>query len=164
MQETQEMQQQNGNEGWTVVSYKKKSANPTTKNTVTNNNSNNDSSPGSHQDWNQVVFRKKVTPYQTGHQHQQQTVVVSKGVKGQRKDYDVKHMAKIANETERFTVKHVDREFARKIQQARQKLNLTQKDLAQKMNIPHSIVTKYENGTAISDGPTIQKFQRFLHI
>jgi DNA-binding transcriptional regulator YiaG len=169
-QQQQQQQQQNDNDGWTVVTYAKKKT-PTTAPTATNipvlktTTSKRNSSGNSGQDWKPVVFHKKAAP--PTHQTVLRTgnyETVAKGVKGQRKDYDARHMAKLDNATEGFAVKRVDREFSKKIQMARQQLNLTQKELAQKLNLPHTVVTKYENGTAVLDGSTNQKFQRFLHI
>jgi ribosome-binding protein aMBF1 (putative translation factor) len=48
------------------------------------------------------------------------------------------------------------------IQQARLAKKLSQKDLAQKMNLPVSVIVDYEKGTAIPENSFIAKLEKFL--
>lgn len=83
---------------------------------------------------------------------------------GQKDHYDPNHMRKLSDATEVNKLKKIDRSLALKIQRNRNKLGLTQKELASKMNVPLSIVVKYEKGDAINDNRIIQKFQNTLNI
>jgi ribosome-binding protein aMBF1 (putative translation factor) len=53
-------------------------------------------------------------------------------------------------------------ELKKEIQQARLLNKLSQKDLAQKMNIPVSVIIDYEKGTAIPDNSFIAKLEKIL--
>lgn len=114
------------------------------------------------QDWKPVVLHKKPEPPKKGVFAPGTYITVATGRNGQRRDYDPRKQAKIANETESFKIKRIDRATANQIQQARQAKKLTQKELAQKMNVPLTVVSQYEIGTAVYDGAMLQKFKKFL--
>lgn len=174
--------QETDDQGWTVVASKKKLTKPKNKAKSGGGGSISYRQPtggfhqgqsgggrgGGGQDWNTLVLRKK-PDYHTkaGKQRairQGNFTTVSKGKTGQNKGYDSRHMAKIDNETENFTLKTVDKKWSSKIQQARMAKGLNQKELAQKMNVTVDVVAKYEKGTAIQDGETLRKFQKVLGI
>lgn len=60
--------------------------------------------------------------------------------------------------------KTVTLDYGKKIQQARNALNITQKDLAQKLNITVDIIKNYESGNGIKNSNIITKINRFLNI
>ena len=60
--------------------------------------------------------------------------------------------------------KTVGKETGQKIIKARCEKNLTQKQLAQKINKPVQIITTYENGTAILDNKILSSIKRILGI
>lgn len=60
--------------------------------------------------------------------------------------------------------KTITLEYGKKIQQARNTLKITQKELAQKLNITVDIIKKYESGEGIKNGNIITKINRFLNI
>lgn len=69
---------------------------------------------------------------------------------------------KIAEDTETTTVKKVDPQIRTRIMKARQELNWSQQDLAQKMNERVSVITDYESGRAVQDERVIIKFEKAL--
>jgi putative transcription factor len=71
--------------------------------------------------------------------------------------------AKIDAETEDFNVPTVGFEFKMALMEARQKLGLSQKQLAEKINVKQSIITDYESGNAIPDPSVISKLNRALN-
>lgn len=60
--------------------------------------------------------------------------------------------------------KTVTLDYGKKIQQARNTLKITQKELAQKLNITVDIIKKYESGEGIKNSNIITKINRFLNI
>lgn len=66
---------------------------------------------------------------------------------------------KIENEDARFIHASVSLPMRKRIQKARTDAGLSQKELAQKLNVRHQIVQKYENGTAIPTGRLIQSIE-----
>lgn len=69
---------------------------------------------------------------------------------------------KIAEDTEILGVKKVDPQFRVRLMKARQELNWTQQDLAQKINERVTVVTDYENGRAVPEERIIVKFEKAL--
>jgi len=78
---------------------------------------------------------------------------------------NVKNSAILDQETETFHHETVPADVARAIQQGRQNTNLTQKDLAQKINEKPSVVQEYEQGKALNPNPQIlAKMERVLNM
>lgn len=71
---------------------------------------------------------------------------------------------KLDEDNETLKVKKVDPHLRMRIMKARQELNWSQQDLAQKMSERVSLVTEYESGKAISEERVIIKFERALGI
>ena len=65
-------------------------------------------------------------------------------------------VSKIENESERFKQNFISLPVSKRIQQARIAAELTQKQLAQKINMKTSIVQSYENQKAVPVGRIIQ--------
>ena len=118
-----------------------------------------------HQDWNNVVFKKKQQTTLTNddirrsnYKTKQRTVSNSnKNTNGQR-------LHKLNNETESFEVKRVPLSLSKQIQQARLTNKITQKELAQRINVSSKIINDYESGKAIPDNNVKMKIQRSLGI
>ncbi|KAJ3307833.1 multiprotein-bridging factor 1 [Blyttiomyces sp. JEL0837] len=78
---------------------------------------------------------------------------------------DAGKAAKIDRETEDFHVERVGLSVAKAIQQARQAKNLTQKDLATKINEKQTVVNEYESGKATNPNQQILgKMERVLGV
>lgn len=152
-------------EGWiTVQSRKTKKNLARSSRPVEHDYDSFDTHQSDSQDWKPVVLHKKPeAPKKWAATPGEGYVTVATGRVGQRSDYDPRKQAKIANETESFKIRRVGRDTANQIQQARQALKITQKDLAHKMNVPLTVVSQYENGSAVYDGAMFQKFKKALN-
>ncbi len=60
--------------------------------------------------------------------------------------------------------KSVSHNTSLEIQRARQRMKLTQKDLAKKVNIPLHVVQGYENGTVIPNGQELNRLSQALDV
>jgi ribosome-binding protein aMBF1 (putative translation factor) len=58
----------------------------------------------------------------------------------------------------------IDSEFGKQIAAARCAKKLTQKELANKISIPESIIKDYEKGQGVRNGAYISKIKNFLNI
>jgi ribosome-binding protein aMBF1 (putative translation factor) len=58
----------------------------------------------------------------------------------------------------------ITKEYGLKIKQARLSLKLSQRDLANKLNININIINDYENGYAVSQNYIISKINKYLNI
>tara|TARA_B110000914_G_scaffold220709_1_gene231255 strand:- start:226 stop:642 length:417 start_codon:yes stop_codon:yes gene_type:complete len=67
---------------------------------------------------------------------------------------------KLENEQERFIHKTVPLSISKKIQRARIEAGLSQKELAQKINVKARIIQMYENNKAIPIGHIIQQIEK----
>ncbi|RUS33879.1 multi protein bridging factor 1-domain-containing protein [Jimgerdemannia flammicorona] len=77
---------------------------------------------------------------------------------------DHQRIAKLDRENEVAPPPKVDMSVGRAIQQGRQALGLTQKDLAQKINEKPQVVNEYEAGRAIPNQQILGKLERALGI
>lgn len=146
-------------EGWTTVQHKKNK--PKSKD--------HSYTPEYSSGWDDdtIIIRKKPDHSKVGKRialREGNYTTVATGKVGQRDNYDPRRMAKLDNATETGKLRTVTKDFARKIQQARSNQGLSQKELANKMNVPLTVVNQYEKGTAITDGATLQKFKNVLKI
>lgn len=117
----------------------------------------------SHQDWKEVTFKKDLSKdKQHISQQQRRGNTVSK--KKMQGSEDAAKMRSLENETETFKLKKIDAKLSKQIQQARCGLGLSQKDLANKVNLPVKTIVEYENGKAIPDNKVLNKLKRTLKI
>ena len=65
---------------------------------------------------------------------------------------------------ESFNTDKVSFALKMQIQKARMAANLSQKDLAQKINVTQKTIQSYENGTAIPDHQVLQKLRIVLKV
>ena len=70
------------------------------------------------------------------------------------------HAIKIENETENFSVIKIPSALSKEITNTRNVKKMTQKDVANKLNIVPSVYVELENGKAIYDGKTKQLIQK----
>lgn len=68
------------------------------------------------------------------------------------------------DDPDEFKVNKVSHSLRTQIQQSRMALNMTQKELAQKINVTASVIQSYENGKAIPDNQVLQKLRRVLKV
>ena len=98
------------------------------------------------QDWKQVKFVKKNTTKSNG------------------KKKNTNTGANKVDKTEIANIKKINLSSSRIISKKRIELKLTQKELANKLNIKPEIITSYENGKAIPNGHILNKLQKILGI
>ena len=80
-------------------------------------------------------------------------------------DIDVVHKnRKLENETENFKHEHVTHEFKIELQKARLAKNMSQQQLANRINVKQTIIQEYENGKAIPDNNIISKINNILGV
>ena len=126
----------------------------------------------SHQDWTPVVLkkhvnpRKKITDYERANGVETiQTKKYGSGKNNQNfQSGDISKVQREAIDNDGLTKKiaTVDKKISKNIQQARQAQKLTQKQLAQQVNQPVSVIQEYENGKAIPNAGLINKLERVL--
>jgi len=71
-------------------------------------------------------------------------------------------MRKLEEDMDNLKVETVNKSISKAIMEARMKLNLKQKDLANKINVQPQIVQQYENGKATPDIAILKKLERVL--
>ena len=104
-----------------------------------------------HQDWKQVVVGKKKSK--------------SKSPK-KKKNPENRKLLKLEKKADNDELKHdkITKELRTKIQQGRASKGLTQKQLANNVNLPLQKITEIENGKAIYNHKDINKIKRYLKI
>ena len=105
-----------------------------------------------HQDWKQVVVGKK------------KSKTKSPKTTKKKKDPENRKLLKIEKKAENDELKHdkITKELRTKIQQGRASKGLTQKQLANNVNLPLQKITEIENGKAIYNHKDINRIKRYL--
>ena len=102
-----------------------------------------------HQDWSTIIINKKEKTNnipKVSHEKQKQNKIEKK-----IEECDLKH-------------KKIDNDLRVKIIQTRNSKGLNQKQLANKVNFPVSVISDIESGKAIYNDKQINKIKRFLKI
>lgn len=118
------------------------------------------------QDWTVVTLRKKqpkvkgkIDPYTA----RQQGVVVDTITKKDPSHTLTKVQREaLNNDGEPNRILKIDKSVAQKIQKARNDLNMTRKELAQKINEKETVLAEYEKGTAIPNTQILNKIEKVL--
>ena len=107
-----------------------------------------------HQDWDPIYIRAKKQIEQKDNKE-----------KNTKKQHFSK-INKIEKKIEEGNLKHekISAEFGKLVQQKRIEKNMTQKDLAQKINIPVKIINEIECGKAKHNPQVVSKIKRILNI
>lgn len=84
------------------------------------------------------------------------------GVETKRKYQGDSKMKKLEEDMENLKVETVNTSISKTIREQRTKLNLKQKDLANKINVPVSVIQQYENGKSQTDIKILVKLERAL--
>tara|TARA_B100001063_G_C16670526_1_gene506079 strand:- start:10 stop:360 length:351 start_codon:yes stop_codon:yes gene_type:complete len=114
-----------------------------------------------HQDWETFIVHCKNPP--TKDKTQTKTTKIPSNKKKQTKSSQDKKVEKLEQEGE-LKHKQIDEDFKRAIQKKRQELNLTQKQLAQKLSLPEAKIKEIESGKAKYDAQMIHKIKRIMKI
>lgn len=115
------------------------------------------SSSNDHQDWTPVILSGK-KPISSG--------VAKISIETKRSDEERARAARnyaLETESEIFHVPEIPHSLSQEISKARMAAKLTQKELAQKLNLQPSVIAGYENGKAIPDGQILQKIAKALN-
>ena len=113
----------------------------------------------SHQDWTPVVFTR--TKAKTAVEKRMATRRGKTKIVEKRKDNSKIH--KIENETENIKHETVSVHFGKALMQARMAAKMTQKELAQKLNVKSTIIQNYEKAKGIPNQRLIQKLEKALN-
>ena len=112
---------------------------------------NNDEQLFDHQDWKQVVIGKKSKPKNKQTNKNQEFYKIKKIEN--KADTDTLHHNKYSRE---FRIKLVDKRTST--------LNMTQKQLSSKLNLPEKVIKDIESGIAIYNPHHYNKIRRILKI
>tara|TARA_Y100000817_G_scaffold276464_1_gene237945 strand:+ start:122 stop:478 length:357 start_codon:yes stop_codon:yes gene_type:complete len=105
-----------------------------------------------HQDWKQVIVRKKKTKGELNtNPKPSQASQKAKSIEKKADEGNLKH-------------KHITKELRLQIQQARNSKGLTQKQLANNCQLTQQIINDIESGKAIYNHQHINKIKRHLKI
>mmetsp|Transcript_9325 Transcript_9325/g.12999 ORF Transcript_9325/g.12999 Transcript_9325/m.12999 type:complete len:142 (-) Transcript_9325:225-650(-) len=119
------------------------------------------------QDWEPVTFKKSGKKSKSTQAREAVTSgsvgnVEKKWGGGTNKSGGV-YARKIEEETEDFKHRKIPVEFKKALMKARQAKKLSQKQLAQMIQVQASVIQQYENGKAIPNGQIISKLSRALN-
>ena len=113
------------------------------------------------QDWEPLIIRNKQVKSKLDKQNAQRKGNVETKVKNSNKEHN-SEMRKLEEDMDNLKVETVNKSISKAIMDARMKLNLKQKDLANKINVQPQIVQQYENGKATPDIAILKKLERVL--
>ena len=112
-----------------------------------------------HQDWKQIIIHTKNK--NVNDSNVKKTKVI-KNKNGEKNKID----NKLDKKVEEGDMKHknISLNLRQEIQKRRTSQNLTQKDLATKVNLPTTVINEIESGKAIYNHQHINKIKRYLKI
>ena len=112
-----------------------------------------------HQDWKQIIIHSKQRNVNSD--NTKKTKVI-KNKNGEKNKID----NKLDKKVEDGDMKHkiVSLKLRQEIQKRRTSQNLTQKDLATRVNLPTSVINEIESGRAIYNHQHMNKLKKFLKI
>jgi putative transcription factor len=124
------------------------------------------------QQWDEVVLRKSGAKPKSNTQAQQQArsgggsldAIAKFGAGSNRQTAGPQNAAKLDAETEDFHHDTVKLDVRRRIQQGRQMKKMTQKELAQAINVKPQVINEYESGKAIPNNMILAKMERVLDV
>jgi len=99
-----------------------------------------------HQDWHNIIIKRN-TPKE----------IKTGGKKGPGNSLD-------QVDKDEFKLKKVNKDFSSQIKTHRNSKGLTQKELAQKINVKQNVINDYESGKAIPNPSIINKLKRILEL
>ena len=105
-----------------------------------------------HQDWEPIVFNKKIVPATTARAAITSSSLASVGIYAAASDDDV------------AKTKYVSKNTSLAVSAARCEKKMTQKELAQKCNFEVSIVSEIERGTCVYNATHVNKIQSVLGV
>ncbi len=114
----------------------------------------------SHQDWEPIVFKKRVP--KTVQEAKAKGLTTQKHTNKKNVNYEnTVSMRKLENEE--VEIKKIEHSVSKIIQKARMNAKLSQKDLAQKLNLKPTVIQNYESGKAIPNKMILVKMGKMLN-
>lgn len=112
-----------------------------------------------HQDWKQIIIHSK---HKNVNDSNNKKTKVVKNKNGEKNKID----NKLDKKVEDGDMKHkiISLKLRQEIQKRRTSQNLTQKDLATRVNLPTTVINEIESGKAIYNHQHMNKIKRFLKI
>lgn len=112
-----------------------------------------------HQDWKQIIIHSK---HKNINDSNNKKTKVVKNKNGEKNKID----NKLDKKVEDGDMKHkiISLKLRQEIQKRRTSQNLTQKDLATRVNLPTTVINEIESGKAIYNHQHMNKIKRFLKI
>ena len=118
-----------------------------------------------HQDWKPIVLKKTGRALNEINKKKGNTSTVKKfNSWSNSQTQNNNNLKKIDEETETFKIEHVSHDLKVRIQRARTNKKLSQKELANKMNVNVNIIQEYENGKATPNPQMLNKMSRILGV
>ena len=114
----------------------------------------------SHQDWDPVVFKKRIPVKVSEAKAKGLTTQQNTNKKNINYENTVS-MRKLENEE--VEIKKIGHSVSKIIQKARMEAKLSQKDLAQKLNLKPTVIQSYESGKAIPNKMILVKMGKMLN-
>ena len=115
----------------------------------------------SHQDWDPVVFKKRI-PVKVC-EAKAKGLTTQQNTNKKNINYEnTMSMRKLENEE--VEIKKIEHSVSKIIQKARMEAKLSQKDLAQKLNLKPTVIQNYESGKAIPNKMVLVKMGKMLNI
>jgi putative transcription factor len=114
----------------------------------------------SHQDWNPVVFKKRIPKTVKEAKAKGMTTQQHSNKKNINYENTI-NMRKLENEE--VEIKKIDLNLSKLIQKARVNNKLSQKDLADKLNLKSNIIQGYESGKVIPNKTLLYKMGKILN-
>ena len=113
-----------------------------------------------HQDWEPVILRKKKVYTKT-----KKTGAGNSVLKKKNKVSDYNPTGKKSGDDDEIKkLKYVGKDIGKKMQHARLQKKLTQKQVAQKLNIQQSVYQQYEIGKALRNGNLLNRIGKVLGV
>jgi putative transcription factor len=112
-----------------------------------------------HQDWEPVILKKKHNKTFTNNDMR-----IGKFQVRTKKSESAQKMHQIDNETETFKVKKISTKVSKEIQKGRLAKKLSQKQLAQAVNVTSKVINEMESGKSLPNEAIKCKIARVLNI
>ena len=112
-----------------------------------------------HQDWTPVILTKKPEKNISNN-----TLRSGNFATRTKHNPNAQHLTKIAEETETFKIKKVSSSMGKEIQKGRLAKKMTQKQLAQAINVTPKVISDFESGKAVKNEAVKRKIANYLKI
>ena len=116
----------------------------------------------SHQDWDPIVFKKRAP--RSANEARARGVKVSKERANTKNEANKNTLNARKVENEEIKIQKIDLNLSKLIQKARFNAKISQKGLAEKLNLQLSVIQGYESGKVIPNKTLLYKMGKMLNI